>query len=521
MDIIFMLLIAIVLSIATFFIGKRFGYKNGTLDGYKEYEYKAKTLGQDIEAQKQIKMKEIENQATKTLLEAKDQAQRILQNALSESDEKLNKAKQIEERLSKKEEFLDSRILKLDEVRTKLQEKADELKLKESEIEIIKKEQYEKLMQIAKLTEDEAKQEVLNMTEKKYSKLFLDKINVLEKQAYELIEEKAKNKIVQAIQKYANEVTMETTVTTVILPSEDMKGRIIGREGRNIIAFEKATGVDIIIDDTPDTIIISCFDMVRKYVAKITLEKLLADGRIHPARIEEEVEKSRQYVDKMINEFGEKAIQEVGITGIHPNLIKLLGRLRFRTSYGQNILKHSIETAYIAEFLAYETGCDPIIAKKAALFHDIGKAVDHEIEGSHDEIGIAILKKFNVDEKIIYGMQSHHDKFPYMIPEAYLISAADAISASRPGARRESIDSYVKRLKDLENISGSFAGVVKAYAIQAGREIRVFVKPDDIDDLQAKKLALDIAQKIEEDMSYPGEIKVNVIRELRITETAR
>jgi ribonuclease Y len=331
----------------------------------------------------------------------------------------------------------------------------------------------------------------------------------------------AKNIIAQAIQKLASDTTSEATQTLVELPNDDIKGRIIGREGRNINAFEHLTGVDVIVDDTPGAIIISGFDLVRRYIAKRSLEKLVADGRIQPARIESVVEETKLEVGQMMKEFGEKAVYEMGITGLHPDLIKIVGRLRFRTSYGQNVLKHSMEVGFIAAAIAAELGADVHTAKLAGFLHDIGKAVDHEIEGSHALISRDILKKYGLPKEIIHAVEAHHEEVPFQSAEAMIVQAADAISASRPGARRETLATFLKRLQDLENLALSFEGIEKAYAIQAGREVRIFVKPEEVDDMGAIKLSHDIVKKIEQELTYPGTVKVQVIRELRAVDTAK
>ena len=338
----------------------------------------------------------------------------------------------------------------------------------------------------------------------------------------ETADEEASEIIVQSIQRYASSVASESTVTIVKIESDSMKGKIIGREGRNINAFELLTGVDVIIDDTPGTITISSYDVFRRYVAKIALEELIQDGRIHPSKIEEMVEKAQGKADKLLLELGQKAAQDIAYTGLPEQILKLLGRLRFRTSYGQNVLNHSMEVAYLAEGIAQELpGADPEICRKAGLLHDIGKAVSHEVEGGHAIIGMEILEKFGIDERIIVAMKSHHEDFPYESIEARVLQAADAISASRPGARRETLEKYIKRLKEIESIAGSFSGVEKVFAIQAGREVRVFVNSREINDLESEKLSFEIARKLEKSCEYPGEVKVAVFRESKYEEVAK
>ena len=340
-------------------------------------------------------------------------------------------------------------------------------------------------------------------------------------QGKEELEKKAKNIMTIALQRYAGSHAMETTTSTVSIPSDEIKGRIIGREGRNIKTLERLTGIEVIVDDTPEAIVISGFNPIRREIARIAIEKLIEDGRIHPTRIEEAINFAKTEVNNKIKEAGEAAAYDVGIAGLDPKLVQLLGRLRFRTSYGQNVLLHSLEVAHLSGALAAELGLDVSVAKKAGLLHDIGKAIDHEVQGTHIEIGINILRKFGIDQAVIDAMKSHHEDFPFESAESMIVAAADALSASRPGARKDTLEDYLKRLTDLENVAQSFAGVEKTYAIQAGREIRVFVKPDEIDDLAALKLARGIADKIEQDLKYPGEIKVNVLRETRAVEVAR
>jgi len=379
----------------------------------------------------------------------------------------------------------------------------------------------EKLERISGLPREEAKKELLENLEKEYQKEILEKIKKLETEGQDQFERKAKEILVQAIQKFALSQAQEITTTTVTLPSEEIKGRIIGKEGRNIRTLEKLTGVEIIVDETPEAVVISGFDPIRRQIAKSALEKLIQDGRIQPARIEEKVETAQKEIASQIKEAGEQAIYDTGLVGFDPKLVQLLGRLRFRTSYGQNVLLHSIEVSHLASALAAEIGANSSICKKAGLLHDIGKAVDQQVEGSHTDIGIKILEKFGVEKEVIDAMKSHHEEYPYQTIEAMIVQAADQISGARPGARKDTLENYLRRLGDLENIALSFSGVEKAWALQAGREIRVFVKPEEVDDLLAKKLAKEIANKIQEELKYPGEIKVNLIRENRVIEYAK
>lgn len=426
-----------------------------------------------------------------------------------------------EERLISKEDLLEKRTAEAEKIRRDYENRGVQLRVQEEKLEVIYKEQEEKLAKITQLTKEEARQMLLNNMEREYKDELVKHYKKMNEDVREDAKKEATNVLVQAIQKIASDVTSESTQTIVELPSDEIKGRVIGKEGRNINAFEHLTGVDVIVDDTPNAIMISGFDLVRRYVAKRALEKLVEDGRIHPARIESIVEETKEQVQQMMKEFGEKAAFEMGITGLHPDLIKIIGRLRFRTSYGQNVLKHSMEVGFLAAHIASSIGADPYTAKVAGFLHDIGKAVDHEIEGSHALIGAEILRKYGLPAAVIHAMEAHHEEVPAESAEAYVVMAADAISSSRPGARSETVETYVKRLKDLENLTTSFNGVEKAYAIQAGREVRVFVKPDKIDDLAAIKLSHEIARKIEKELAYPGTIKVQVIRETRAVEIAK
>jgi ribonuclease Y len=374
---------------------------------------------------------------------------------------------------------------------------------------------------VANLSREDAQKEVFRLVEEENKDSVGKRMAKLEKEGYEALENRALNIMGTVIQKYSRSHVAEFTTTTVSIPSDDIKGKIIGKEGRNIRALEKETGVELIVDDTPESVIISGFDPVRREIAKVALEKLIADGRIHPARIEETVEEARKDVDSKIKEAGEAAAYEAGIAGFHPKLLYILGRLRFRYSYKQNILIHSLEVSYLSGALAAELGGNVAVAKKAGLLHDIGKAVDHEIEGTHVNIGIRILEKFNIQKEVIDAMKSHHDEYPHASLESYIVTAADAISAARPGARKETAEKYIKRLEELEALVNSFPEVVKTYAIQAGREVRIFVNPEKVDDYGAMKLAKEIATRMQDELNYPGEIKVVVMRETRSIEYAR
>ena len=468
----------------------------------------------------------------KLLLDAKGEAQKTFEEAKKKSDEVLNEAKRetkeregqlrkLEEKILAKDESLEKRRRDLDLEVENLKKKVEEIKKIREDAEALEAKKREELQKIAGLSEDEAKKNLMDSIEKKYEGDILARIQKLEIFGQEKLEQRARDTLAAIIQRLASSTASEVSTTSVQLPSDDIKGKIIGKEGRNIRALERAAGVEIIVDDTPGAVIISSFDPVRRHIAKMALENLIVDGRIQPARIEEMVEKAKVEIEKIIKDAGEKAAYEAGIFDVDPRLGMLLGRLKFRTSYGQNVLQHSVEMAHLAGMLASELGGDVAIAKKGALLHDIGKAVDHEIQGTHVEIGRRILQKFNVDERVIKAMQSHHEEYPYETLESIIVQTADAISASRPGARRDSVENYLKRLEDLERIASSFEGVEKAYAIQAGREIRIFVTPDKITDLEMKKMARDIANRVEQELKYPGEIKVHVIRENRVVEYAR
>ena len=464
---------------------------------------------------------EAETKSREIIIAAKDKAEKALEAVKLEEKEGLKKLDELEDRLVKRQENLDRRIESYEAKEGDLQEKIEKVKQIKSEIEALRERERETLEKIAGFTLEQAKENLLKTVEEKYRQDILDSTVRLEKLRGEELERKALELMVTAIHRYSRSHVSDVMTSMVSLPNEDLKGKIIGREGRNIRTLERLTGVEIIVDDTPGAIVISAFDPVRRHIAKYALETLIADGRIQPARIEETVDKARSEIEKQIKSAGDAAAFEVGTFDLDPRLIALLGRLKFRTSYGQNVLVHSIEMAHISGMLAEELGGDVMIAKKGALLHDIGKAVDHEVQGTHVEIGRRILQKFGADPRIIQAMQSHHEEYPYETLESILVQVADVISAGRPGARRDTVENYLRRLQDLEAIANSFEGVEKAYAIQAGREIRIFVTPDKISDLAARELAKEIATRIEGELKYPGEIKVNVIRETRTIEYAR
>jgi len=481
------------------------------------------SLGQrgSMELEVKRRLLEAQEEAQKITEEAEKKAEGIVTEARNELREREEKSKKTEERLIKKEEFLDKRQGDLDGEAEKLKEKAEEVKTLREEAERVREDRQKELERVAHLSEEEAREELVRAVEQQYEEDLVVRMHKLEATGKDALEKKAQDILVSSIHRLGNAVSSDVMSTSVDIPSDDVKGKIIGKEGRNIKAFERVTGVELIIDDTPGSVLISSYDPVRRQVARLTLERLIKDGRIQPARIEEEHEKARQEINTIIKERGEKAAYEVGIFNLDPRILSILGRLHFRTSYGQNVLQHSIEMAHLAGMLAEELGANVAVAKAGALLHDIGKAVDHEIQGTHVEIGRRILQKFGADEAIVKAMQAHHEEYPYETIESIIVQVADAVSGSRPGARRDSVENYLKRLADLEAIATGFSGVDKAYAIQAGREIRVFVTPEAVNDFEAKQIARDIAQKIEKELKYPGEIKVTVIRENRVVEYAR
>jgi ribonuclease Y len=465
--------------------------------------------------------KEAENKKKEEIIKAKEEIMNSRKELDDEIKERRSEVQLQERRILQKEENLENKLEQLEQREQNLQKKNNEVESKRSEIEETINKQKEELQRISRLSVEEAKQYLLSEVEKSIVTEKAELIRRLDEEAKEKAQKNAKEIIGYAIQKCAADHTSETTVSIVSLPSDDMKGRIIGREGRNIKTLETLTGIDLIIDDTPEAVVISGFDPLRREVAKIALEKLIDDGRIHPAKIEEMVEKAKEEVSAIIKEEGERAVMETGVIGLHPDLIKLIGKLKYRTSYGQNVLNHSIEVSNLARIMADELGLDTKVARRAGLLHDIGKALDHDMEGTHVEIGVEILKKYKESPIVINAVEAHHEDVEPQSIEAVLIQAADAISASRPGARRETLENYIKRLQNLEGIADSFDGVEKSFAIQAGREIRVLVKPEKISDDQMVVLSRDIAKKIEDEMEYPGQIKVNVIRESRVVDYAK
>jgi len=503
----------VVLLLGTFLAGGVFGYIFRRLV--------VKKRADTIEARLAERLEKVRDEAKEILLEAKKKAVDILEEAKDELKQERLQIQKTQERLIRQESDFEAKLKGTEEKEKLLAEQVEKVKELKTELETLRQSEVEKLEKVANLSREEARGELFRRLEEESRNDLAQAMVKLEKERREAIEKKAADIMATAIQRFSRSNVGEVTTSVVQLPNEELKGRIIGREGRNIRHFERLTGVEVIVDEVPEAITLSSFDPVRREIAKVALENLIRDGRIQPARIEEKVEEAKKIVAQKIREAGEQAVYEVGILDLPAEIVHLLGRLGFRTSFGQNVLMHSVEVAILASMIAQELGLDVEVAKKGGLLHDIGKAVDHEIEGTHLELGRKILAKYKVDEKVIKAMETHHDDYPIEIPEAFVVNAADAISASRPGARRETLEHYLKRLSDLERIANSFTGVEKSYAIQAGREIRVFVVPEKVDDYGAIQLAKDIAHKIEEELKYPGEIKVNVIRETRAVEFAK
>lgn len=511
----------LIINIAVFLIAAIIFTFVGMFLRKKTAESKMKSA--ESEAQRIIEManKDAENRKKEEIFKAKEEIMNARKDLDAEIRERRGEVQVQEKRIMQKEENLEKKMDSLEKREKDLIRKGEELEGKKKEVLETLNKQIEELQRISGLSQEEAKQHLLSEVEKQ---LTAEKATLLREMQAKTKEEATKNAkeiIGYAIQKCAADHTSETTVSIVALPNEDMKGRIIGREGRNIKTLETLTGIDLIIDDTPEAVVISGFDPLRREVAKLALEKLIEDGRIHPAKIEEMVEKAKEEIEAIIKEEGERAIIETGVIGLHPDLTKLIGKLKYRTSYGQNVLNHSIEVSNLARIMAEELGLDPKLARRAGLLHDIGKALDHDMEGTHVEIGVDILKKYKENEKVINAVQAHHGDVEPQTIEAVLIQAADAISASRPGARRETLETYIKRLESLEQIADSFEGVEKSFAIQAGREIRIIVKPEKISDDQMVLTARDIAKRVEDEMEYPGQIKVNLVRETRVVEYAK
>ena len=490
---------------------------------YRKKVAESKINGAEEEAKKIVSMAKVEAENLKKakIIEAKEEIVNSRNELDQEIKERRGEIQRQETRLIQKEENLDRRSENFEKKEEDLELRLKELEEQKQEVEKLHEQEIKELQKIASLTREEAKARLLKEVEKDITAEKAAIIREANQKAKEETNKAAKELLTYAVQKCAADHSQETTVSIVALPSDEMKGRIIGREGRNIKALETLTGVDLIIDDTPEAVVLSGFDPLRREVAKITLEKLIDDGRIHPAKIEEVVEKAKQELEETIKSEGERAVLETGVIGLHPDIVKLIGKLKYRTSYGQNVLNHSIEVSNLARIMAEELGLDAKLARRAGLLHDIGKALDHDMEGTHVEIGVEILKKYKENPLVINAVEAHHEDVEPQTLEAVLIQAADAISASRPGARRETLEAYIKRLQNLEEIADSFDGVEKSFAIQAGREVRIIVKPEKINDDQMTILARDVSKKIENEMDYPGQIKVNVIRETRTVDYAR
>ena len=517
MDLWLQILLPVVTAIVGIVVGAIIG------SAYRKKVAEAEIGSAEQEAKRIVSeaMKTAEAKKKEAILEGKDEIHRLRNESEKEISDRRKEVQRQERRIQQKEETLDKKLDNVELKEEKVSKKMKEAEAKLAEVETIKKSQFEMLERISGYTVDQAKAYLLSQLENELSHEKSLKIMEFEQQLKDEQEKTARNIISLAIQRLAADQVAEATVSVVPLPNDEMKGRIIGREGRNIRAIETLTGVDLIIDDTPEAITLSSFEPVRREIARISLEKLISDGRIHPARVEEMVEKARREVEATIKHEGERAVLESGVNGVHPELVKLLGRLRYRTSYGQNVLNHSLEVAYLSGIIASELGMDPTIAKRAGLLHDIGKALDHEIEGSHIEIGVDMARKYKESDAVIHAIHAHHGDVEAKTVVACIVQAADAISAARPGARRENLENYIKRLQKLEEVASSFNGVDTSFAIQAGREIRIMVKPEIVTDDNMASLARDICKKIEEELEYPGQIKVNIIRESRSVDYAK
>lgn len=493
----------------------------GAVIGYYIRQSIAKRRAGSLEAKLQKRVVDVKEETMQMVKKAEQKSSEILEKTQKDIDERRREFLKAQQVLLSRESLLDSRIASFEEKEKDIQEKGEKLKKVKEDLEALRAEAETKLEKVADLSREDAKKELLKLVEIESEKEILDRMRKLEEKGQEKLDARAKEIVSMAIQKCAVPQAQELTTTNVILTSEDLKGRIIGKEGRNIRTFEKLTGVELIVDETPDSVVISCFNPIRRQIAKVALDKLIQDGRIQPAKIEEKVEEAKTEIAQKIKEAGDKAAYETGVLGLNDKLVQILGRLYYRTSYGQNVLLHSMEVALIAETLAYELKANTQVAKRAGLLHDIGKAIDQQVQGSHIEIGIKVLEKFGESEEVIKAMRAHHEDYPAETLEAVIVKVADSISGSRPGARKDTLENYLQRLKDLEDIANKVEGVDKTYAIQAGREIRVFVKPDVVDDLKSHKIAKEIAEQIEAELKYPGEIKVTVMRETRVVEYAR
>ena len=511
----------IIINIAVFLISAVIFTFVGFAIRKKIAESKMKSAENEAKRILELANKEAENKKREEIFKAQEEIMSSRKELDQEIRERRGEVQRQENRLIQKEENLENKINMLEKKEKELLTKTEENEQRSKELEDLKNKELQELERIARLTQEEAKKKLLYEMEKQITVEKATLLRELEQKAKETADKSAKEIIGYAIQKCAADHSQETTVSIVSLPNDDMKGRIIGREGRNIKTLETLTGIDLIIDDTPEAVVISGFDPLRREIARMALEKLINDGRIHPAKIEEMVEKSKEELAQTIKEEGERAAMEAGVVGLHPDIIKLLGKLKYRTSYGQNVLNHSVEVSNLARIMAEELGLDPKVARRAGLLHDIGKALDHDMEGTHVELGVEVLKKFKENDTVINAVQAHHGDVEPLSLEAVLVQAADAISASRPGARRETLEAYIKRLQQLEEIADSFEGVEKSFAIQAGREIRIIVKPEKITDSEMTIMARDVAKRVEGEMDYPGQIKVNVIRETRVVDYAK
>lgn len=508
------------MSVLTTVLWLAAGLVVGGFAGFVIHKLLISKRAESAEAKAQDLLKQAQNKQKEILLGAKDKALQIIEDAKREEQQQKQEVHRLQDRLAKREELFDQKLLELETRQQRLQDKGHQIDQIKKEIEELRVQQGAQLEKIAGLNQSQAKEQLLELTERQMKDDILQRIRKIKQEGQEEAEKAARDLLSVVIQRYAGSHSTETTTTTVPLPSDEMKGRIIGREGRNIKVIEQLTGVEIIVDDTPGVIVISGFSPIRRHLAKKALEKLIQDGRIHPARIEEMVEEAKKELNRDIKESGEEAAYELGVAGVDPRLIQLLGRLKYRTSFGQNVLKHSLEVGHIAGMLAGEIGANVGVCKKGGLLHDLGKAIDHEVQGTHPQLGYEIMKKYGLPEEVAYMSIAHHEDSPHTL-EGIVVKVADAISGARFGARKESYENYVQRLTELENLANAFPGVDRTYAIQAGREIRVFVRPEQVDDLGAEKLARDIAGRIQDELNYPGEIKVNLIREKRVTEYAR
>ena len=511
----------IVIVIATILISLAIGIAIGII--YRKKVAESKIQGAENEAKRLLDLAKIEAENLKKaeIFKAKEEIMANRKDLDQEIKERRGEIQKQEARLIQKEENLERRSENFEKKERELEKESKHLEDRKEELEKLYEKEMVELQKIAGLSKEEAKQRLLSEMEKELTAEKAALIREQEQKAKETVNKEAKELLCYAVQKCAADHSQETTVSIVSLPSDEMKGRIIGREGRNIKALETLTGIDLIIDDTPEAVVLSGFDPLRREVAKIALEKLIDDGRIHPSKIEEMVEKAKEEVEATIKEEGERAVLETGVIGLHPDIVRLIGKLKYRTSYGQNVLNHSIEVSNLARIMAEELGLDPKLARRAGLLHDIGKALDHDMEGTHVEIGVEVLKKYKENPLVINAVEAHHGDVEPQTLEAVLVQAADAISASRPGARRETLEAYIKRLQNLEEIADSFDGVEKSFAIQAGREVRIVVKPEKISDDKMTILAREVAKKIEKEMDYPGQIKVNIIRETRTVDYAK